>query len=192
MAPKFGVVFIQSSFEPLRIASGKLVSGRLSEAMEALGRDSLQSGYNKGVGDAARVLGVTRERLENLLPSQQISSACYEVERCQQLARSSMGQFAGGLGGAISEQPGPDVSTSQLLRAIATKYALDKHISEPISVLADAVAQLEQGLHHAGTLLCNDAGLKRMIFRRRAIWVAIVFAILGGIACISVFVIWKR
>ena len=101
MASNLGVPFVESSFEPLRVAATKLAEGHLSDGLEALSRRRLQESFERGIDTMANNLRVPRELVIAALPLQEVPDVLEQVDRCHQRARGSIGQFVGSLGSMV-------------------------------------------------------------------------------------------
>lgn len=167
------------------VAAGKLARGHLSDGLDALSRERLQLGYGKGIDAASKALRVPRRLVAEAVPAQEVAEVLEEVERCQRSARGLTGQFVGALGSPLQEGTKSDSPASQHLRNIAARYALDEHISGPVSDLAGAVARWEELLDRAALQLSADPTLRRIVLRRRvvmAIVSLVALLILAGAA----------
>lgn len=172
MASNFGAPFVESSFEPLRVAATKLAEGHLSEGLEALSRRRLQESFEQGIDATARSLRVPRDMVIAALPLHEVGTVLEEVDRCQQRARGSVGQFVGTLG-SLLPGAGPPEPASRRLGAVADKYALDEHIAVPFSDLSAAVARWEDLLHRASAGLAGDRAIRGVVWRRRLMWIGL-------------------
>lgn len=166
-------------------AAAKLARGHLSDGLDALSRERLQLGYGKGIDAASKALHVPRRLVADALPAHEVAEVLAEVERCQRNARGLTGQFVGALGSPLQEGTKSDSPASQHLRNIAVRYALDKHISEPVSELANAVARWEELLDRASQQLSSNPTLRSLVLRRRVVMAAVLLValvVLGGAA----------
>lgn len=182
MASKIGAPFVQASFEPLRAAAKKLAEGHLSEGLDALSRQRLEAGYQKGIEATMRNLRVPRGLVEQALPTADVQGVLDHVDQSQRTARRSVGQFVGSLGSLVPGGGGLDDSTSRRLQAVADKYTLDEHISNPVGALSESVARWEELLDQAHQRLSNDAALRAIVLRRRVLWavIGVVFFVVLG------------
>lgn len=192
MASKIGAPFLQSSLEPLRAAAKKLAEGHLSEGLDALSRQRLEAGYQKGIEATMRTLRVPRDLVERALPTADVHSVLDEVDRCQKTARSSVGQFVGSLGSLVPGGTGLNDPASQRLRAVADKYALDEHIAKPVGALSESVARWEELVDHAHAQLSADAAIRAVVLRRRLVWAGIALALVVVVGCSAGVGVWHH
>jgi hypothetical protein len=192
MATPLGAHFVRQCLEPERVAATKLGQGRLPEAFAALEADKLRNALQTGIDAVAKHAGVRAETVRQGLPHVELSSTIEAIGGAREHARASLGQFVGSVGSLL---PGvqPDAKrASEELAALASKYALDAHIHDPLQGLADHVARWEQLVAAAGDGLSRSPTLRAAVLRRMLVRVAVV-AIIALLLCAAVmFLAWQR
>ena len=192
MPTPLGNHFVRHCLEPLRLSASKFGEGRVPEALAALDPEKLRDALQSAIRAVAQHAGVPFELVRQALPNVELGQTIEAIGAAQEQARGSLGQFVGSVGSLLPGVPQAEKSASEELGALASKYALDPHIHDPVQALADHVSRWEQLVSAAGAGLSQNVALRGAVLRRLLVRVGVA-AIAAVLVCAAIsFVAWQR
>jgi hypothetical protein len=190
MANKLGAAFLRCALGPLNYAGGCILSGNVADGLRELSADNLHGGLKRGVGEAARQVGVGAADVARLLPMDQVEAVAARLDAAQRAAVHAWSSYAGQVGGLLKgvadltvDGRAPDVSN--FLQRLAQKMSRDRPIADPLEALSAEVASWLDIVEQCGDLL-GDGGALAEAYRRRRLQRVILGAAGGVIAIVAV------
>jgi hypothetical protein len=188
MANKLGAAFLRCALGPLNYAGGCILSSNVADGLRELSVDNLHGGLERGIGEAARQVGVRAADVERLLPMDQIEAAAARLDAAQRQAVQVWASYAGQIGGLLKgvtdltvDGRAPDVS--HYLQRLAQKMSRDPQLADPLQALSVEVASWLDVVEHCGELLA-DGGALAEAYRRRRIR-QVIFASVAGVTVVT-------
>jgi hypothetical protein len=185
MANKLGAAFLRCALGPLNYAGGCILSGNIADGLRELSAENLHGGLKRGVGEAARQVGVGASDVERLLPMDQVEAAAARLDAAQRDARAAWDAYTGATAGLLKgvtdltvDGRAPDVS--HFLQRLAQKVSRDRPLADPLQTLSAEVAAWLDVVEQCGELLA-DGGALAETYRKRRVRRAIAASAAGVI-----------
>jgi hypothetical protein len=186
-------VFSPLILEPLKVATGHLVSDRVEKGLEELSPEKLRAGLTLAVSAVASYVSIKPIKVETLLPMGEVNAALARIGTSQPLALAAWRRYAGGLGGLLGRSSeafdeAPASTSGNRLAALANTMQRDKMLSDPLRAVAEDVAAWEAIVNRIIDIISGSKELLvayRIRQGKRAALLATIAAILIVIAIIS-------
>lgn len=190
MAPRLGGTFATGALGPVYYAGQCILARRVEEGLRELAADNLGGGVARGVLQASQLVGVSPSDIERLLPLAQLNLILGRIGASQPRVMEAWKLYAGGLGGLLQgvadltvDGRAPD--TALAVSRLAKKVQRDKPLAEPLSRLADDLADYQEALHRCVELLNDTTALQKAYQMRRMRKLALI----GGAAVVALLLV---
>lgn len=181
-ARRIGGTFLRAAMGPIEYAAGCILANRIQNGLEELAPDALLAGYQRGISDVAKLVGVSRGDVEPMLPMAEAERVGQRLLLSQQNALAAWKLHAGPFGfidvitALTVDGRRPDIGLC--IERLAQKVRHDTALSLPllelardmtdyVDLVASTRAQLEEGAWLERTL--RKRQMKRIGFASIAV-----------------------
>jgi hypothetical protein len=194
MARRLGGIFLHAAHGPLAFAASCVAANQILKGIEELEPSGLVGGFERGVGEVARLVGVPVREVQALLPWEELQRAAARLRVTQPAAVLAWKLHAGQFGFLdVITQLTVDGRANDIrvsIERVAAKVRADDALAEPLLALSEDVGQWDDLVMRCRTLLDDGDALAAAWKRRRQRrWIAIagaVVVILGAVSVIAV------
>ncbi len=175
MAAKIQRVFLEVACAPLTACATRLRASQVRDALATVTRAKLENALHDGLTAVAARSGARLAALEAAVPTDQVSASMARLEEAHRAANQVFVQF---LANNVSLAPPamqPRPANAEL-RALAARYALDRHICGPLESLADELAAWQSQLEALGERLAGSRSVMVAQVRRWLVRGAVALA----------------
>ncbi len=196
---KIAATFARAALGPIDYATTCITSNKILTGLTELGPEGLFEAFERGVGDVAKLVGVSRAAVLDGLPEAELRSVRQRLSSSHPAALDAWRMHAGQFGfldvvtALTVDGRRPDIRTC--LERVAKKVKADRALSEPLGALAADVDAWTELLERArtelqsGTALASALQKKRMV---RAIVLTVPTLLLMSLTATIVFVRIQR
>lgn len=191
MASQLTNALLDSAAAPLRKCAELLRTCRVRDAVAALARPLVEQAWRDGLAALSVRSGARLDALQRAVPADRVEAALARLDAAQKPVAEALVRYLASTVSLAPPAPGVQPASAEL-RAVAARYALDRHIAEPIEALADAVSAWEALLEQLGTALPADRSVLLARLRRWTVRGVMVLTALLAVLFAAGFGAWNH